>query len=368
MSLFRRAERRSFPDWPGSTTRPNVVNEATAPYLSPYFAAMRHIIDYVSTLPVDFYSGSGSSATQIGPPELIRNVDDMIGLETWLGQIAHGIVSRGNAVGKVTALGGYDRPTMVEWACDWSGGDNGSPIYINGASVDRRLLQHVPWLVPAGKRMGLSPIQHLAGIISAGLSAQDYADVKRGGGIPPAILKNNRLVIEADAARKIQAAAKKAFASGEPWVSGNDWELSFPTIPPNHAEFLRVLNLSKNDIAAVYGIDPREIGGDAAAGSITYTNDESKALNRAHDMRPYLVRIERAVSRMLPYSQSMKFNIDATIRADIKTRTEVDGAKVADGRLSVNEARSHDNLPAVTGGDFHNVPAPKSDPTTRETP
>lgn len=331
-------------EWPDvSPSRPNVVNEKTAPRFSPYFAAMRHIMDYVSTLPVDFYSGQGKGAVQINRPELIRNVEDTIGLETWLGQIAHGYVTRGNAVGKATAVGGYGRPIMVEWASDWSGGDD-SPIYIKGQEVSPNLLVHSPWLVPAGKRMGLSPVMYLAAIISAGLSAQDYADVKRGGGIPPAILKNTRLQIDAEPARKIQRAAMKAFASGEPWVSGSDWDLSFPQIPPSHAKFLELLNLTKSDVAAVFGIDPREIGGDAAAGSITYSNDESKALNRAHDMRPYLVRIERAVSRLLPVSQYMRFNIDATIRADIKTRAEVDGLKVADGRLNVNEARAHDDL------------------------
>jgi len=327
---------------------------------------MRHIIDYVSTLPVDFFASRAPNAAQIAEPELIRNVDTEFGLETWLGQAAFGLVTRGNAVGKATLIGGWGQPTMVEWSGNWSGG-NGSPLYVGGKELSPRQLVHVPWLVPPGKRMGLSPVQHLAGIISAGLSAQEYADVKRGGGIPPAILQNTKLTtIDEEPSRIIQQAAKRAFASGDPWVSGNDWKLEFPTIPPNHAQFLELLNLSKRDIAAVYGIDPREIGSDALGGSITYANDESKSLNRAHDMRPYLVRIERAVSRLLPAGQVMRFNIDATVRADVKTRTEVDGAKIADGRLSVDEAREHDRLGKVPGGDRYNVPAPKTDPVTRK--
>jgi len=355
-------------EWPEGLDRrstPNAVTDSTAPYLSPYFAVMRHIIDYCSTLPVEFYSGRGSAGSQISDPELIRNVEDEIGLETWIGQIAYGIVTRGNAVGKVTQVTGLGRPGMIKWTSNWSGGNDG-PIYAGGEAIPPNLLAHVPWLVPPGKRMGMSPVQYLAGIISAGLSAQEYADVKRGGGIPPSILRNSRLQLDTEVSRKIQKAAMRAFASGEPWVTGNDWELDFPTIPPNHAQFLELLSLAKSDVAAVYGIDAREIGGDAAGGSITYDNDESKALNRAHDMRPYLVRIERAVSRMLPQSQFMRFNIDATIRADFKTRAEVDGLKVADGRLSVDEAREHDRLGPVPGGDYHNVPAPTQDTQTRK--
>lgn len=357
----------AFPEnWPDSSGKtPNVVNDSTAPYLSPFLAAIRHIVDYTSTLPQQFFRYTDDGEQQISEPLLIRNVEDKVGLETWTGQIAYGMVTRGNAVGRASGISGHGKPDMVTWVGNWSGGDS-SPIYVGGKEVSPAMLTHVPWIVPPGKQMGLSPIQYLAGIISAGLSAQEYADVKRGGGIPPSILKNNRLQIDPEPARVIQRAAMRAFASGEPWVSGNDWDLSFPTIPPNHQHFLELLNLSKRDIAAVFGIDPREIGGDAVGGSITYANDESKALNRAHDMRPYLVRIERAVSRMLPERQFMRFNIDATIRADIKTRAEVDGLKIADGRLSVDEARTHDRLGPVPGGDRYNVPAPKQDAQTRE--
>jgi hypothetical protein len=42
------------------------------------------------------------------------------------------------------------------------------------------------------------------------------------------------------------------------------------------------------------------------------------------------------------------------------------GAQIIDGRLSVNEARELEDREPVDGGDFHNVPAPKADPTTRE--
>jgi len=156
-----------------------------------------------------------------------------------------------------------------------------------------------------------------------------------------------------------------SFASGKPFVTGSDWDLSAMSIPPNHAQFIETLNLSANQIAAIYGIDPREIGGTPAQGSVAYTNDESRALNRAQDASPYVVRVENAVNKMLPAGVRMKLNVDARIRADIKTRTEIVGAQIADGRLSVNEARALEDLAPVTGGDFHNVPTANAAPTQR---
>jgi hypothetical protein len=41
---------------------------------------------------------------------------------------------------------------------------------------------------------------------------------------------------------------------------------------------------------------------------------------------------------------------------DLKTRTDVVGAQILDGRLSVNEARALEDNSPVPGGDFHNIP------------
>ena len=48
----------------------------------------------------------------------------------------------------------------------------------------------------------------------------------------------------------------------------------------------------------------------------------------------------------------------------VKTRTEVIGAQIADGRLSVNEARALEDRTPVDGGDFHNVPSPGTTPAS----
>lgn len=365
MSLFFRSEQRAMHPWDleGDTASPSPrrVSTESATYLAPVFAAIRHIVDYVSTLPVDFYrykpDGSRVRATL---PDLVTNITDEVGWETWIGQLAYALVTEGNAVGKATRLNGFNRPAMVEWSGSWSGGDDG-PFVLDGAVASPATIVHVPWIVPPGKRLGLSPIGHYAAIVRAGLSAQDYADLQRGGGLPPAWLKNTAKSLTPEQADTMKTRAVAAFAGGKPFVHGSDWEFGVVSIPPNHVQFIETMKLSANQIAAVYGIDPREVGGQSSD-SLTYTNDESRALNRAHNNRPYLTRIERAIDRMLADQTHMKFNIDATIRADIKTRTEVIGAKLADGRLSLNEARALEDQPPVPGGDFHNIPAPSRAP------
>jgi HK97 family phage portal protein len=370
--FFGRGEKRAMDWWGAGEPRPGTVTESNASHLAPVFAALRHIVDFTSTLPVDTFrtNTDGSRSPMSTLPLLLRsqNAPGRPGLAQWLGQAAYGLAAHGNAVGWIVETDGFGYPTVVRWLkrSDWSFDETTAMFSVGGRPVSSSNLVHIPWIVPTGHTLGMSPIEHYASIVRAGLSAQEYADVKRGGGLPPSVLKNTRLELDHDQSTRIRERAAAAFATGKPFVTGADWDLTLMTIPPNHAQFIETLKLSANQIAAIYGIDPREIGGSASE-SLTYSNDESRSLNRANNMRPYIVRLEDAFNRLLPERQFVKLNVDATIRTDIKTRIEVIGAQVADGLLSVNEARALEDRPGIgSAGDRYNVPAPKAEPTQRK--
>lgn len=372
MSLFfRKGENRSHWFGTGADGSPyQKVTDDSALRLSSVFAAFRHIVDYCGTLPVDAYRLDGTARKEMNLPQLLARQDDIggPGLVTWLGQAAFGLAT-GNAVGWATQFDGFGYPTDISWLhwSQWSYDEMSKQWYVFGNPVPSSQIVHIPWMVPPGRRLALSPIEQQAAIIIAGLSAQEYADLRRGGGIPPAQLKNTQKTVPPDVIAAAKSRAVASFAKGEPFVTGNDWELTMVSIPPNQAQFVETLKMSANQIAAAFGIDPTEVGGQAA-NSLTYSTEELRQINRAANMRPYLTRLERGISRLLPMKQYIKLNIDATMRADLKTRTEVLGLQIADGRKSVNEARRIEDDPPVPGGDFHNVPAPKADPTTRGEP
>jgi HK97 family phage portal protein len=369
MSLFfRKTEQRSDQWFSTDPDYDRTVSAERASHLAPVYSAIRCIVDFLSTLPVDAYRLNGETRTSIALPQLLRSQNDLgrPGLGNWIGQAGYGLATAGNAVGWISETDGFGFPSVVNWLRRdwWSFDETTKQWYVGGQPVGASQIVHIPWIVPTGHTLGLSPIEHYAAIVKAGLSAQDYADVRRGGGLPPAVLKNTQQTIQPDAASVIRERAIAAFSSGKPFVTGNDWDLSISVIPPSHTQFIETLKLTATEIAAIYGIDPREIGGEAA-GSLTYTTDESRPLNRANDMRPYMVRLENAFNRLLPERQFVKLNVDATFRTDTKTRTDVIGAQLADGRLSLNEARALEDRPPVPGGDFHNAPAPSADPNTR---
>jgi len=365
-----RGEQRSSWFGTGADAAPGHVTDERAMRLSSVFAAFRMIVDYISTLPVDAYREDGKQRTDIALPRLLATQDDLggPGLTTWLGQAAFGLAC-GNAVGWITRTDGFGYPTDVAWLhwSQWSYDEQTHQWYVFGSPVPSSQLVHIPWIVPPGRRLGMSPIEHQASVIIAGLNAQDYADLKRGGGIPPTVLKNSNREIDPEFAANMKRAATASFAKGEPFVTGMDWDLTIPGIPPNQAQFVDTLKMTANQIAAAFGIEPTELGG-TPGGSLTYNTEELRELRRAADMGPYMTRLEHGLSRLLPVRQCVKLNADAKIRADIKTRTEVVGAQIADGRMSVNEARDLEDRQPIPGGDFYNVPAPKADPTTRGEP
>ena len=361
--------------WFGTDTYdPYAVRPDSAPTLAPVFAAFRHIVDYVSTLPIDcFRMNADGSRTDAPLPLLLRSQNEpgRAGVGQWLGQAAFGMVSVGNAVGWIIETDGLGFPSVVRWLgwSEWSFDELTKQWKVGAQTVPASQIVHIPWIVPPGRTLGLSPIDHYASLVRAGLSAQEYADLKRGGGLPPALLKNNAKTLNVEEARAAQSRAVASFASGKPFVTGSDWDLTLMTIPPNYTQFIETLNLSAVQIAAIYGIDPREVGG-RNGDSMTYKTDESIQLNRANDLRPYIVRLEDAVSRLLPERQVVKLNIDSIIRTDMKTRFDIYQQELSMGTRNINEIRALEDRPGIgaEGDKYNTAPPPPPKPQKGETP
>jgi hypothetical protein len=85
-------------------------------------------------------------------------------------------------------------------------------------------------------------------------------------------------------------------------------------------------------------------------------------------MNPWLVRVEEALTALLPRPQVVKFNTNALLRADTKTRFEVYQIASNIETLTRNEIRAFEDLPPLPGGDeFKDMsPDPTPDPATQE--
>jgi HK97 family phage portal protein len=340
----------------------STVSQDRALHLTPVFAAVRHITDYGSTLPLKSYRKiNDDERAAISLPKLFADLRNDGRLVPWLGQGLASLAIRGNAVGLKVATDGFGFPTNVAWlSMDRVHVDDSTGVghwFIDGREVSRQDLVHIPWMCVPGRTLGLSPIEYYASTINAGLDSQSFGtDWFKGGGFPPAVFKNTQKVVGSDAAATIRARLASSMRRKEPLVTGMDWDFTPIMVPPDQAQFIETQKLSANQVAAIYGLDATEIGGEAA-NSLTYSTEETRQINRAANMRPYLHRFEEAFASWLPLRQYVKFNTDATIKVDTKTRHEVYAIQREIGLRSVNEQRALEDLPPVPGGDVH-VPAP----------
>lgn len=373
MSVFFRSrqpvERRSVSSLPFNYggTLGQVTSQDTALSLAPVFAAVRHICDYASTLPLKGYRRDGDSRSPMATlPRLFADLQAQGRLVPWLAQCVASLVVRGNAVGYVNARDGFDFPSDITWlSMDRVSVDESSGVprwsvdgrKVTGPAPGRLAtnldLVHIPWITVPGQTLGLSPIAYYAATVNAGLGAQEYgATWLRNGGYPPAIFRNTEKVLKPGAAETIRERLKASIKRHEPLVVGRDWDFSGISIPPNETGFIEVQRLSCSAIASIYGLAPEDIGGEAP-NSLTYSTEELRQIKRAANMRPYLARLEAAFASWLPNLQYVRFNVDSMIRADLRTRWDVNQIRVAMGAASINEIRAQEDEPPVPGGDSY---------------
>jgi phage portal protein BeeE len=108
------------------------------------------------------------------------------------------------------------------------------------------------------------------------------------------------------------------------------------------------------------------IGGETGK-SMTYANVEQQSLNLVtYTLRPYLTKLESAFSLMLPRPQYVRFNLDALLRADLKTRYEAHQIALASKFKTPDEVRDLEELPPLT--DEQKAEILKASPKPRPAP
>jgi HK97 family phage portal protein len=343
------------------------ITQDRALTLAPVYAAHRHLSDNISTLPLDAFRKLGDRREPMTSlPQLFRLLDDEGDLVDWVSTAVMSLASRGNAVGLILEWDGMGFPTVIMWlSMNDINVDDENPLrpiwYWKGRQMDPTELVHVPLIKLPGKTLGLAPIDYAALTITAGLEAETYGvDWFAAGGIPPGTFKNAGKKIDSNEATVIRGRLTSAIRTRQPLVYGMDWDYNPITIAPEQAQFVESMQFNANQIAAIYGIAPEEIGG-VPGNSMTYQNEEHRQTRRMQDLRPWLVRLERKFSSWLPDRQYVRFKVDAVIRADLKTRHEVYKLDRDMGLLSIDEIRALEDLPPLPGGQGKD-PAPLSTP------
>lgn len=362
------------------------VTQDRALALAPVFSCARIIAGTISTLPLKPYRRIGEQRIPMASlPQLFSLLADDGELVPWLHRALVSLVLRGNAIGLATARDGFGFPTRIDWLnpADVDVDDYRStirPVWLwKGREVPREDIVHIPWFPVPGRVLGLSPIAAFALTMNTGLYAQAYGnDWFEGGGVAVGTFRNTeQAIVDPAQADVIKRRLVNGIRTRQPIVFGKDWEYNWPpAVTPNDAQLVETMRLSATQIANIYGLPPEDVGG-TRGGSLTYSTVELNQLDRTLALRPWMSILEHKFGSLLPERQYVRFNADAVVRTDIKTRWEVNQIRVGMGAANIDEIRAQEDLPPLPGsagqkylinGADPNQPPPAQLPTAPEPP
>lgn len=328
------------------------------------YSCTRLLAESLASLPLKIYTrapNSNATAIRYTGPSLFDHPSATGTYFDWIFQCMTSLLLHGNAWGMITATDGYGFPTGIEWIPPeyvevvddemqpWN--PMRTRVYVMGRLITdwRHELFHVKAYSVPGRTEGLSPLRVFAMTVMNGLEAGRYStDWFAAGGFPPGTFANNELEVDAEQANEIREQLTSAIRNRQPLVYGRDWKYETVSVPPSEAQFIEAIQMNATQMAAVYGLPPDRVGG-ARGDSLTYNTVEQSTLQVIEALRPWMVRLETAFYDLLPSNRYVRFNADALLKTDLKTRTDIYAQQRAIGLMNIDEMRDREDLPPLPG-------------------
>ena len=327
-----------------TTSRAVTTNEALG--LSAVYRALQILTTTAKQLSVHVYRDD----TRLDTPTLLKRPDIRSSRSAFIEQTVASLATSGNAFWQISRVG--DRNTVVNiavvdpYAVNERSDRNGVRIgwSYNGADYPLDAFSHLAIGRMPGEWKGLGPIQAAALELRGAIETRNYAsNVMNSGGTPSGVLTSDD-VLDGDTASQWSDAWDAAQHAGKTAVLGKGLKYQSTFLSPADAQWLEARQFDKTQIATLFGVPPRMMLAAIEGSGLTYANlqDEYRTFVMG-TLLNYLKEIEDALSDLLPGSQTVKFNIDAFLRADIKTRSEVYAAALGKW-MTTQEIRDLENL------------------------
>jgi HK97 family phage portal protein len=356
-----------------------IVSERTALQLAAVYACVRLLADSVASLPMDAYRKKrGGIRLEIDPPpSLIKQPSGNLTNFDWVFQTVTSLALRGNSFHLITKRDLLEypiemeplHPDCVRVETDYN---TGAIAYtVEGTRVPKADILHIRRFTLPGAIMGLSPIQQAQQGIGIGLAAERFGARWFGQSATPSSVLETDQNLDPGAAKHLQ---KEWIASHggkrHPAVLSGGLKWRAIEVTPEESQFLATREFQRGEIAMLFGVPPHMIG-DTQKSTSWGTGIEQQGIGFVtYTLGPWLRCIEESLSRLLPRSQFVRFNVDGLLRGDQKARYDSYVSARNAGWMSVNEIRTLEDMEPIENGDTYIQPmnmAPLgSDPSKQE--
>ena len=221
---------------------------------------------------------------------------------------------------------------------------------------------------------GYSPIQIARQMLANSMAMEEFQGSFWKNSAMPQVVITHPTKLSNDALANLKRSWKAKYGgpskAGETAILEEGMKVEPLTMPLDDAQFIDQARFNDTRIAQLFGLPPSVIAA-KTGDSLTYATVEGNAIEFVRSaVRPWCVRIEQSLRRdpdIFPTAGIYpKFNLDALLRADIKTRYEAHEIGLRAGFLTVNEVRAHEDRNPIPGGNEISKPAPPEPPTPPE--
>lgn len=320
---------------PGTTVTPSSALSLHAMYR----AVQIHAIS-ASQLSIDT-DGAGPAPSLLRRPSL-----DLPHRSAWIEATVTSLATTGNAFWLPARAGTsvLDLPvlnphevTVIE--------QRGRPAQYSyrGALYDRSDMVHLALLRVPGTLVGLGPIQAARVDLAGALEVRDYAGSWfQESGVPAGTLTTDQPVTDTEA-KEAQDRWDSAPA-GRTRVLGKGLAYTPFMLKPADAQWLESQRFDVTKVARLMGVPASLMLAAVEGASLTYTNVEQDWLGYLRfSLMAYLREIEEALSAVL--NTRVRFNVEALLRSDTKSRYEAHKAALEMGLYDLAYAQQIEGLP-----------------------
>jgi HK97 family phage portal protein len=367
-SLFR-SERRaiqatSWGAWPGDSSGPAwagvEVDTKSSLQLLTVYGCNRFICDGIATLPLDELRDSAEGSKSVPKARWLEEPVPDLDPIAWLTQNLSSLLLAGD---DFLFLDYTDRGLETLLPLDPSGvrvfRNRGRKVYgIGSEEFDSKRILHIPAVMFPGHDRGMSPVEAARQTIGAGMAVKEFAARFFGQGAVMSGVIEDPAPADANKARetarifgRLHNGKDKAHLPGV-LMGGAVWKSTGVT--NEQAQFLETQGFTASEICGqMFMLDPTEMGLPALPGSnLTYANLEQRNSRKVQvTFLPWIIRLEKALSALLPAPRYIKFNVGGLLRGDMLTRYQAHAIAIQNEFETPNEARSYEDMPPLPGGD-----------------
>jgi HK97 family phage portal protein len=306
----------------------------------------------VMQIPVNVYRGN----TQLPTPLWLEtpDIENQISQAEWLGTTLIHMAVFGNAywhirrgprgIVNITNLHPADVSVSVDEA--------GKVYYLHKskryttADVKHLKLYHNP---ASTSLLGEGPLQRHKSVLRSALDLHNYADNWfRTAAVPTGTLTTSEF-LSADVAKQNKDAFVASQQERSIAVLSSGLKYDSIALSPEQAQFLENQKFITRQIAMMFGVPTMYLGMGIEGQGMTYVNgNEDRAKLFQDGLQQYIVRIQQAITDLLPRGQYAEFNLTEFLRPNTKTRYESYAIGLTNNFLTVNEVREMEGMSEIT--------------------